>query len=413
MSLKKANIPWKVSQISKMIEKGNISFDNIVQRSYVWEQERKSRLIESILLGYPIPSVYAKKGEDGFDVLDGKQRLSAEGDFISDRYSLTGLDLFCIGEEPLSDSVDFSDDELKDFEKFDKNGELIHESGKVYIDLNKKRFSELPMYIRNTIANFKMNVSYFEDLTIEEEREMFKRLNAGKPLTAKERNIANCADLNNVMNLSKSELIQRMFTSKGLERKNYVSVIMKIWAICFNDIETISFESKIFNKIIEAAKIDNDEMSKLKELFDYIVDVHQSIVVHSDKKTAKKLYTETHLVSVAPFMLKAMEENIDTPYMADWFISFFGNNSETSNSAEYNEVAKSGSARPESIRRRNASLEESYNNFFSNMELDQEEHDTEKTTHEETESDEFMNVPDEYTEEFNIDSEEDVPLPEE
>ena len=33
----------------------------------------------------------------------------------------------------------------------------------------------------------------------------------------------------------------------------------------------LSFESKIFNKIKEAAKIDNDEMSKLKELFDYII----------------------------------------------------------------------------------------------------------------------------------------------
>lgn len=422
MSLKKASIPWKVSQISKMIDKGNISFDNIVQRSYVWEQERKSRLVESILLGYPIPSVYAKKGENEYDVLDGKQRLSALADFVSDRYSLIGLDLFLLGEEPLSDSIEYSDDELKDFDNFDQESEsgMVHVDGKVYFDLNKKRFSDLPLYIRNTISNFKMSVYYFDDLTMEEEREMFKRLNAGKPLTTKERNIANCADIKNVMKLSETELIREMFTKNGIEKKNFVSVIMKIWMMCFNDVNTVSFESKLFNRVIEDARIDDEEMNKMNELFDFIVDVHQAVIVRSNKKTAKKLYTETHLVSVAPFMMKAMENRFEVPDVANWFISFFQNDSETSNSAEYNDVSKAGSARPESIKRRNAALEESYNTFFDNLESDLKGQDTEDVAQEyeanETEPVEFMNTPEKEigTElESDVNSEEDEPLPEE
>ena len=45
----------------------------------VWEGKRKSELIESMILGYPIPPLYAKKMlNDGvYYIMDGKQRISA------------------------------------------------------------------------------------------------------------------------------------------------------------------------------------------------------------------------------------------------------------------------------------------------------------------------------------------------
>lgn len=410
MSLKRANIPWKVAQFTKMIEKKTISFDNIIQRSYVWEQSRKSKLVDSILQGYPIPSVYSKKGENGvYDILDGKQRLSALSDFVTDRYSLIGLDLLCLGEEPLSDSIDYSDDELADFDRYDSEIGLIHLDGKIYIDLNKKKFSELPLYIRNTISNFRLSVYYFEDLTDEEEREMFKRLNSGKPLTVKERNIANCTDIHNIMDLAKSELIQKMYTKKGLERKNYVSVIMKIWCMCYNDINTISFESKLFNKIITDMKIDDEEKEELARLFDEISDVHNALIVRKDKKTARKLYTETHLVSAAPFILDAMKKEIEVPVTADWIQSFFGNDTETSNSDLYNASCKAGSARSDAIRNRNKELEESYENFFSDYEAESSKAEAEAES-----NDAFINEPVEATSIFpQNEMGDDAPLPEE
>lgn len=419
MSFEKANISWRISQYSKMMEAAKILFDNMVQRDRVWTQAAKSLLIHSTLIDCPIPSVYAKRGEDGvYDVLDGKQRLTSLCDFVMDRYSLVDLELFCIGTVPLEENDSYSDDEIEDFKKYD----LIENDGKLYFDLNKKRFSELPLYLRNVISNYKLTMYYFPDLTSDEERTLYKRLNGGKALTTKERNIANCADLVNVMELSKHELIHEMFTKKGIQKKNFVAVIMKLWTMCFNNIDEVSFESKTFNRLIEDARISEEEMNELNDLFDYIVDVHQAVIVRSDKKTARKLYTETHLVSVAPFMLKAMEENIDAPYMADWFISFFRNDTETSNNVEYNEVAKAGSARPESIKRRNAALEESYNEFFENLEYNQEEdqneevHETISEESKSDESDEFMNAPEEEMKaecESYESSEEDEPLPEE
>ena len=47
------------------------------QRFYRWSDEQKSRLIESILLGIPIPSIFVSQREDGvWDVIDGLQRIS-------------------------------------------------------------------------------------------------------------------------------------------------------------------------------------------------------------------------------------------------------------------------------------------------------------------------------------------------
>lgn len=63
MSLRKANITWNCNQLTKMIKGAKISFDNVVQRSFVWDKKRKSDLIESLIIGYPIPPIYAKRSE--------------------------------------------------------------------------------------------------------------------------------------------------------------------------------------------------------------------------------------------------------------------------------------------------------------------------------------------------------------
>jgi len=47
------------------------------QRFFRWSDWQKSRLIESILLGIPIPSIFVAQRQDGvWDVIDGLQRLS-------------------------------------------------------------------------------------------------------------------------------------------------------------------------------------------------------------------------------------------------------------------------------------------------------------------------------------------------
>lgn len=66
-----------------MLQHGEIELQPDFQRSAdVWDTTQKSRLIESILLGLPLPSFYFNTADDNrWEVIDGLQRLSALKDF--------------------------------------------------------------------------------------------------------------------------------------------------------------------------------------------------------------------------------------------------------------------------------------------------------------------------------------------
>ena len=59
------------------------------QRSYVWPRKKKIQLIESILLGIPLPSFYFSEDiNSNLLVVDGKQRLNAIIGFINNNSSM-------------------------------------------------------------------------------------------------------------------------------------------------------------------------------------------------------------------------------------------------------------------------------------------------------------------------------------
>lgn len=69
---------WTAETIIGQLAKGNISLDPIFQRRDAWTQARKSKFIESIILGLPIPQLVlaeAPEKKGAFVVIDGKQRL--------------------------------------------------------------------------------------------------------------------------------------------------------------------------------------------------------------------------------------------------------------------------------------------------------------------------------------------------
>lgn len=58
------------------------------QRDYVWDDVRKSRLIESILLNIPLPVFYFARDKDGkLQVVDGVQRLTTIYKFFHNELS--------------------------------------------------------------------------------------------------------------------------------------------------------------------------------------------------------------------------------------------------------------------------------------------------------------------------------------
>ncbi|MGA2760957.1 MAG: DUF262 domain-containing protein, partial [Candidatus Cybelea sp.] len=49
---------WTFETIASQIEQGNIDLDPDFQRKNVWTDERRSRLIESLIIGIPVPQIF-------------------------------------------------------------------------------------------------------------------------------------------------------------------------------------------------------------------------------------------------------------------------------------------------------------------------------------------------------------------
>lgn len=69
--------PMSIGEWISLYESNEIDIHPEFQRFFRWNLEQKSRLIESILLGIPIPPIFVSQRKDGvWDVVDGLQRLS-------------------------------------------------------------------------------------------------------------------------------------------------------------------------------------------------------------------------------------------------------------------------------------------------------------------------------------------------
>ncbi len=63
------------------------------QRAYTWEEDRKSRFIESLVIGLPIPFLFFWEMPDGkLEIIDGSQRLRAIVEFVLGGFRLGELD---------------------------------------------------------------------------------------------------------------------------------------------------------------------------------------------------------------------------------------------------------------------------------------------------------------------------------
>ena len=77
------------------IESGAVKIPGF-QRNYVWDIKRASKLIESIVIGLPIPQIFLYEEErNKFLVIDGQQRLMSIYYFIKQRFPKKKSALSC------------------------------------------------------------------------------------------------------------------------------------------------------------------------------------------------------------------------------------------------------------------------------------------------------------------------------
>ncbi len=338
--LKRANINWNARQLAKMAQNGSIRFDNAVQRGLVWDDKRKSLLIHSLLIGYPIQPFYAAKNEDGYDMLDGKQRTNAIVDFLNGRFELTDVpEVEVENEDSTTDMV----------------------------DINTLHFDELEEALRGEIASYSLTVYYFDGITDDEISEMFFRLNNGKPLSAIELTRARAKSMDMIREIGQHELFRSALTEKAMARYTNEDIVIKSYAMLHE--REPSMETKVIRPLMADADITEKDRQQLTEIYNRIVAMHGLI---EDKKTAKRILTRTHLISIVPIVWKSLQKGLSDEQMAGWASEFFSGKKSASISDIYNQNAGSGSAKKESVRKRLEEIEKHFDGFFKAVSMNEE-----------------------------------------
>ena len=154
------NFDLTIREIISMVRSGEIKRSPSYQRKFRWKAEDESRLIESLLLGLPVPNVFVATNSDGsWELVDGLQRVSTVLHFILD--DTESKDLLLIKELTRTESLRLS--------------------GLVKLDaFNTKCFKDLPQPLQFLFLKRQFRVTALSDKSDHSARfDLFERLNRG------------------------------------------------------------------------------------------------------------------------------------------------------------------------------------------------------------------------------------------
>ncbi|OQX86744.1 MAG: hypothetical protein B6D55_05335 [Candidatus Omnitrophica bacterium 4484_70.2] len=244
----------KVKDIFSDYKRGDLDVRPAFQRGFVWDIKKASRLIESILLGVPIPVIYTAEIQDGTEiVIDGQQRLLSIFSFIdgifpksNKPFKLRGLDV------------------LK--------------------ELNGLSFKELDKLIQKTIENYSVPfIIITKDSDSDVKFEIFERLNTGS-VKLNDQELRNCIYRGRYNDLLKelpdNQDFQFILNSPRLkERMLDRELILRFFAFYHNTYLKYKAPMKQFlNKEIEKYRnLDKNEELELRNVFKKAVDLIKSV----------------------------------------------------------------------------------------------------------------------------------------
>ena len=92
-NIKITQIQLSIFQLKRKYDKDkSIKLNPEFQREDVWKIKQKRELIESVLMGIPLPMIYLSENKNGeLVVIDGRQRLTTFFDFMNNKFYLRDL----------------------------------------------------------------------------------------------------------------------------------------------------------------------------------------------------------------------------------------------------------------------------------------------------------------------------------
>ncbi|EFM0691277.1 DUF262 domain-containing protein, partial [Campylobacter jejuni] len=166
--LRADRLDMSFGEIISNYEEDNLIIQPSYQRSFRWNSYQKTRFIESILLGIPIPPIFVAEDKDNgkWELVDGLQRVS------------TILSFFGILKKDGK-----IDNRLNKFKLLE---------GEILTELKDKNIDSFPLKLQLTIKRFVCRVEILRwDTNPEIKYQLFSRLNTGGE-ALKEQEIRNC-----------------------------------------------------------------------------------------------------------------------------------------------------------------------------------------------------------------------------
>ena len=235
---------YPLSTLREMFDDGDIIPDPDYQRDFIYDVGRRSKLIESVLLSIPIPTVYLCQEEDEtYSVIDGQQRIMTFVTFLKNEFELKGL-----VEIP---------------------------------ELNGKKFSELEKPIQKKLKSTTLHAVCLLKESQELKYEIFARLNQGA-IALKPQELRNCiyrGSFNTMLEeiAAKNTLIPVLFIGEN-KRKTYQERILRFFALRdYNNYK--SSMPKTLNAFMLKHQHDSEkEIERQKELFNGTMDIIKQVL---------------------------------------------------------------------------------------------------------------------------------------
>jgi hypothetical protein len=222
--------PMSIGELMNLYRDGELDLHPEFQRFFRWKDTQKSRLIESVLLGIPMPSIFVSQRTDGvWDVIDGLQRLSTIFEFAGELKDETGLP---IGAPSLL-----------------KTRYLPSLEGKYWNDANPQ--NSLTDGQRRIIKRAKLDIKIIKSESSDSSKyELFQRLNTGGT-TASDQEVRNCLMIMTnrpffqwIESLSKNEdfLFCTLLTPRQREERYDLELILRFLILKDLDDTALQFE---------------------------------------------------------------------------------------------------------------------------------------------------------------------------
>ena len=226
-----------IKNLCERIEKGRINLEADFQREYVWKNNNKlkSRLIESVILEVPIPTIYTAEEEDGSEVvIDGQQRLLTFRDFLQNKFRLTGLSIL---------------DELN-YKDYKSLGEIL-----------QIRIDDFPLRIVKILKDSDQSVKF----------DIFERLNRGS-VQLNDQELRNCifrGTFNNFLKeIAKDREFQLLIGDREYLRFEDVELALRFFALYERRVNYKSPLKHFLNNFMNDNKdIGNDKIDNYRLIF--------------------------------------------------------------------------------------------------------------------------------------------------